>query len=198
MAKAITTPLTDEAVAELKAGDEVTISGVLYTARDAAHKRMVEALARSEELPFAIEGQIIYYVGPTPPRPGEVIGSAGPTTSVRMDPLTLPLLEAGLKGIIGKGGRGQAVREALKKYRAVYFGAIGGAGALLAKHIKSSELVAYEDLGTEAVRRLRVQDFPVIVVNDIYGNDLLELGKAEWRRDLRSEAEGQKCIVGEG
>ncbi|MFQ5916792.1 MAG: Fe-S-containing hydro-lyase [Candidatus Binatia bacterium] len=180
----LTTPLTNEAVAGLKAGDEVAISGVLYSARDAAHKRMVQALASGEKLPFDIEGQIIYYVGPTPPRPGQVIGSAGPTTSMRMDPLTPPLLEAGLKGVIGKGGRGKAVREALKKHGAIYFGAIGGASALLSRHIKKAEIVAYEDLGTEAVRMLCVEDFPVIVVNDVYGNDLLEQGKAEWQKDL--------------
>ena len=184
MVKAITTPLTEGVLAALKAGDDVTITGVLYTARDAAHNRMVQTLTRGERLPFDIQGQIIYYVGPTPPRPGQVIGAAGPTTSMRMDPLTPPLLEAGLKGIIGKGGRGAAVREALKKYKAVYFGAIGGAGALLSRHIQRSEIVAYEDLGTEAIRRLYVENFPVIVVNDIYSNDLLEQGKAEWRRDF--------------
>ncbi len=183
MAKNLTTPLTDEAISGLKAGDEVTITGVLYTARDAAHKRMVQTLAGGEKLPFDIKGQIIYYVGPTPPRPGQAVGSAGPTTSMRMDPLTPPLLEAGLKGVIGKGGRGQGVREALRKHRAIYFGAIGGTSALLSKHIKKAEMVAYEDLGTEAVRMLCVEEFPVIVVNDIYGNDLLEQGRDEWRRD---------------
>ncbi|MFQ5849561.1 MAG: Fe-S-containing hydro-lyase [Candidatus Binatia bacterium] len=184
----LTTPLTDQAVAGLKAGDEVTITGVLYTARDAAHKRMVQALASGEKLPFDIKGQIIYYVGPTPPRSGQVIGSAGPTTSMRMDALTPPLLEAGLKGIIGKGGRGQAVREALKRHTAIYFGAIGGAGAFLSRHIKKAELVAYEDLGTEAVRRLYVEGFPVIVVNDTYGGDLLEKGRAQWSKDIAATA----------
>lgn len=184
MAKNLVTPLTEETVAGLRAGDEVTITGVIYTARDAAHNRMIQSLARGESLPFDLTGQIIYYVGPTPPRPGQVIGSAGPTTSVRMDPLTPPLLEAGLKGVIGKGGRGKTVREALKKYRAVYLGAIGGAGALLSRYIKGAQVIAYEDLGTEAVRKLSVEGFPVIVVNDIYGNDLLEQGKAEWHRDL--------------
>lgn len=183
MTKRLVTPLTDEALAELKAGDEVEITGTLYTARDAAHKRMVQALQAGEKLPFDLRGQIIYYVGPTPPQPGQVIGSAGPTTSVRMDPLTLPLLEAGLKGIIGKGGRGAAVREALKKFTAVYLGAVGGAGALLAGHIEKAEIVAYEDLGPEAIRRLTVARFPAIVINDIHGNDLLEQGKAEWRRE---------------
>ncbi len=186
MPKNQTTPLTDEAISGLKAGDEVTITGVLYTARDAAHKRMVQTLARGESLPFDIKGQIIYYVGPTPPRPGQTIGSAGPTTSMRMDPLTPPLLEAGLKGVVGKGGRGKAVREAFENHKAVYFGAIGGASALLSRHIKKAEMVAYEDLGTEAVRMLSVEDFPVIVVNDIYGNDLLEQGKDEWRKDIHA------------
>jgi fumarate hydratase subunit beta len=184
MSKRLVTPLTDEALAELKAGDEVAITGTLYTARDAAHNRMVQALQAGEKLPFDLRGQIIYYVGPTPPRPGQVIGSAGPTTSMRMDPLTLPLLEAGLKGIVGKGGRGAAVREGLKKFRAVYFGAVGGAGALLAGHIEKAEIVAYEDLGPEAIRRLTVERFPAIVINDIHGNDLLEQGKAEWRREV--------------
>ena len=184
MSKRITTPLSEETVAELKAGDEVVITGKIYTARDAAHKRLVQALEAGQELPFDIRGQIIYYVGPTPPRPGQVIGSAGPTTSVRMDPLTLPLLEAGLKGVIGKGGRGAAVRDALRKHKAVYLGAVGGAGALLAGHIEKAEVVAYEDLGPEAIRALYVKDFPAIVIDDIHGDDLLEQGKAQWRRDL--------------
>lgn len=183
MITTLITPLTEDAVAGLRAGDEVEITGILYTARDAAHNRMVEALRAGDKLPFEIKGQIIYYVGPTPPRPGQVIGSAGPTTSARMDPPTQPLLEAGLKGIIGKGGRGAAVREALKKFKAVYFGAVGGAGALLAGHIDKAEIVAYEDLGPEAIRRLTVERFPAIVINDIHGNDLLEQGKAEWRRE---------------
>lgn len=181
--KALRTPLTDEAVAQLHAGDEVAITGVMYAARDAAHRRMVEALEKGQPLPFDIRGQVIYYVGPTPPRPGQVIGSAGPTTSYRMDQFTPPLLAAGMKGCIGKAGRGPAVREALKKHKAVYFGAIGGAGALLARHIKSARVVAYEDLGTEAVRMLEVEEFPVIVVNDIYGNDLFEQGKEQWRQE---------------
>lgn len=188
MAKQLTTPLTEEAVAGLRAGDEVEISGVIYTARDAAHKRMIQALTQGQKLPFDVKGQIIYYVGPTPPRPGQVIGSAGPTTSMRMDPLTPPLLEAGLKGIIGKGGRGPAVREALKKHKAIYFGAIGGAGALLSKHIEKVEMVAYEELGTEAVRKLTVKGFPVIVVDDIHGNDLLDQGKAKWRKESAAPA----------
>ena len=186
MTKKLTTPLTDATLADLRAGDEVEITGVLYTARDAAHRRMIEALEVGEALPFDIRGQIVYYVGPTPPRPGQVIGSAGPTTSMRMDQYTEPLLKAGLKGIIGKGGRGPQVREALKKYRAVYFGAIGGAGALLSRQIKAVQLVAYEDLGTEAIRRLEVVDFPAIVVNDIYGGDLLVSGKEAWKQGVPS------------
>lgn len=188
MAITIRPPLTDEVLKQLRAGDQVTITGTIYTARDAAHRRMVEALSQGKSLPMDIKGQIIYYVGPTPPKPGQVIGSAGPTTSMRMDPFTPALLEAGLKGAIGKGGRGPAVREAFRKYRAVYFGAIGGAGALLAGRIKAVEVIAYEDLGTEAIRRLKVEDFPCIVVDDIYGNDLLEQGKAQWERKAASQA----------
>ena len=177
----VTLPLTDETVEKLHAGDDVRLRGVMYTARDAAHRRLVEAIEKGEALPFDIRGQVIYYVGPTPAKPGQVIGSAGPTTSMRLDRYTPPLLAAGLKGIIGKGGRGLAVREALKQYKAVYFIAVGGAGTLLARHIKKVDVVAYEDLGPEAVRRLEVEDFPVIVCNDIYGGDLLEEGKARYR-----------------
>ena len=175
-------PLTYEAISVLRAGDYVYLTGAIYTARDAAHRRMVEALQKGEPLPVDIRGQVIYYVGPTPPKPGQIIGSAGPTTSIRMDPFTPPLLEAGLKGIIGKGGRGPQVREALQKHRAVYFLAIGGTGALIAKQIRRVEVVAYEDLGTEAMRRIEVEDFPVVVCDDIYGGDLLEQGKAQWRQ----------------
>lgn len=175
-------PLGDEAVEALRAGDSVLLSGTVYTARDAAHKRMVETLARGEELPVDIRGQVIYYVGPTPAKPGEVIGSAGPTTAVRMDPFTIPLLEAGLRGAIGKGGRGPEVREALVKHRAVYFLAVGGSGAYLSKRIRRVETVAYEDLGTEAIRLMELDAFPVIVCNDVHGGDLLEQGKARWRR----------------
>jgi len=175
-------PLSDADVEALRAGDSVLLTGGLYTARDAAHRRMVETLSKGEPLPVDIRGQVIYYVGPTPARPGAVIGSAGPTTAVRMDPYTPTLLEAGLRGIIGKGGRGTQVREALQKHRAVYFLAVGGAGALLSKRIKRVEVVAYDDLGTEAMRRLEVEEFPVVVCNDIHGGDLLEQGKARWRR----------------
>ncbi|HEU4760109.1 MAG TPA: FumA C-terminus/TtdB family hydratase beta subunit [Dehalococcoidia bacterium] len=175
-------PLTYEVIERLRAGDYVYLTGPVLACRDAAHKRMVEALKRGERLPVDIRGQVIYYVGPTPPRPGTVIGSAGPTTSMRMDPFTIPLLEAGLKGSIGKGGRGPEVREALVKHRAAYFLAVGGAGALLSKQIRRVEVVAYEELGTEAVRLMEVEEFPVVVCNDICGGDLLEQGKAAWRR----------------
>ncbi len=179
----ITLPLADETIAQLHAGDYVYLTGELLTARDAAHKRMCEAVRRGEPLPVDIRGQVIYYVGPTPAKPGAIIGSAGPTTSERMDGFTIPLLETGLKGAIGKGGRGPAVREAFTKHKAVYFLAVGGAGALLSKQIRSVEVVAYEDLGTEAIRRIRVEDFPAIVCNDIYGADALQQGKQHYRRE---------------
>lgn len=172
----IETPLTDELIESLKSGDRVLISGIIYSARDAAHKRLVELIEKGEKLPFDIKRQIIYYVGPTPARPGQVIGSAGPTTSCRMDPYTPALLQTGLKGMIGKGSRGEEVIEALKRYKAVYFAATGGAGALISGKIKKSEIVAYENLGTEAIRKMEVKDFPAIVVNDIYGNDLYKEG----------------------
>lgn len=177
----ITTPLTDEVVVTLHAGDKVAITGTIYVGRDAAHKRFVEALDKGEPLPFDPKGQLIYYMGPAPAPPGKPIGSAGPTTSYRMDPYTSRLLEQGLKGMIGKGNRGPKVREALKKHKAVYFAAVGGAAALIAGAIKKAEVIAYEDLGAEAVRRLEVEDFPVIVVNDIYGGDAYEEGKARHR-----------------
>ncbi len=180
MVKRIRTPLTEEVVKDLKIGDRVLITGYLYTARDAAHKRMVEALSKGESIPVDLKNQIIYYVGPTPPKPGQVIGSAGPTTSARMDKYVEPLLKLGLKGMIGKGNRSPQVRDLLRRYKAVYFAAIGGVATLLRKHIKSSELVAYEDLGTEAIRKLYVEDFPVIVANDIYGGDIFEEGKRKY------------------
>lgn len=185
VSKEIRLPLTDEVAASLKAGDHVRLTGVIYTARDAAHKRMIEALDRGEPLPFDIRGAVVYYVGPTPARPGRVIGAAGPTTSMRLNPYTPRLTAEGLKATIGKGGRNQAVREALKKSGGVYFIAVGGTGALLSRLIKKAEVVAYDDLGTEAVRRLEVEGFPVIVANDSYGNDLLEQGKARYRRRER-------------
>lgn len=182
MEKRITTPLTDEVIENLRIGDKVLITGWIYTARDAAHKRMVEAIQRGEKPPIDLEGQIIYYVGPTPPKPGQVIGSAGPTTAIRMDKYVEPLLKLGLRGMIGKGYRTPQVRELLKQYKAVYFAAVGGVATLLQKHIKKSELVAYEDLGTEAIRRLYVEDFPVIVANDIYGGDIFEEGRKKYAK----------------
>ena len=178
----ITTPLTEEAARKLKAGDSVLISGTIYTGRDAAHKRLVEALDRGEKLPVDLEGQIIYYVGPTPAKPGQAIGSAGPTTSGRMDAYTPRMLEQGLKGMIGKGYRNADVIEAMKKHGAVYFAATGGAAALIAKTIKSYEVIAYEDLGPEAVSKLTVVDFPAIVVIDSEGNNYYEEGQKPYRR----------------
>ena len=179
----ITPPLTDEVVEGLRAGDKVLITGTLYAARDQAHKRMSELLERGEPLPFDIEGQIVYYVGPTPPREGMVIGSAGPTTSSRMDEFTPALLDAGLKATIGKGARSDEVKEALERFRAVYFVSVGGAGALLSKRIKKAEVVAYPELGTEAIRRLEVEEFPVIVAYDMYGGDLFKEGVEKYRRE---------------
>lgn len=181
MNKTITTPLTEEVISNLNAGDMVQITGYVYTARDAAHKRLVALIKDNQPLPFDIKGAVIYYVGPTPPPPGKVIGSAGPTTGSRLDPYTPMMIEKGLKGMIGKGGRSAAVKQAIQKYKAVYFIATGGAAALLSRHIKSAEIIAYEDLGPEAVRRLYVEDFPVIVANDIYGRDILEEGKRKFR-----------------
>ncbi len=178
----LTPPLSDEDVVSLRTGDRVIISGVLYTARDAAHARPVALLKEGKELPFPLAGQIIYYVGPTPAKPGAPIGSAGPTTSGRMDVYAPALMEAGLKGMIGKGSRSKPVREAMSRFRAVYFAATGGAGALLAQRIRKAEIVAYEDLGPEAIRRLEVEDFPVTVVNDVHGGDLYEEGAARFRR----------------
>jgi fumarate hydratase subunit beta len=180
--KTISTPLTDATVAELRAGDQVMINGVIYVARDSAHKRIVEAMDRGESPPFDLKGQIIYYMGPSPARPGRPIGAAGPTTSGRMDAYSPRLMASGLKGMIGKGIRKPPVKQAMKEYKAVYFAAIGGAGALIYKAIKKSELVAYEELGAEAVLRLEVENFPVTVVNDIYGGDLYEEGKAKYRQ----------------
>ena len=172
----LSTPLSSEDTEKLRIGDKVSLSGVIYTARDAAHKRLVETLEGGEELPFIPEGQVIYYVGPTPARPGKVIGSAGPTTSYRMDPYAIHLMKAGIRGMIGKGLRGQEVREAMIKYKAVYFAAIGGTAALLSEHIKRAEVVAYKDLGTEAIRKLEVEDFPLLLINDINGGDLYQEG----------------------
>ena len=176
----ITLPLTDELVTVLKVGDNVLLSGVVYVARDAAHRRMIEALDKGRPLPFDIKGQTIYYMGPTPPRPGRPIGSAGPTTSGRMDVYAPRLMAEGLKGMIGKGKRSQTVKDAIKKHRVVYLAAIGGAGALISKSIKKSEVIAYDELGTEALRRLEVEDFPATVANDVYGGDMFQQGKANY------------------
>jgi fumarate hydratase subunit beta len=176
----LTTPLSKEDVKKLKAGDVVYLNGTIYTARDAAHKRLVELLEKGEELPFPIEGSVIYFVGPTPPKPGDPIGSAGPTTSYRMDSYSPTMLKHGSRGMIGKGKRNQEVKDACVKYGGVYFGATGGAGALLGKKIKSAEVIAYPELGPEAVRKLEVEDFPVTVINDTYGNDLYQMGREKY------------------
>lgn len=175
MAKYINTPLSEELVRTLRAGDYVYITGTIYTARDAAHKRMFESLLAGENIPIDLRNNIIYYLGPTPERKGQVIGSAGPTTSSRMDKYTPLLLEKGLKGMIGKGKRSKEVIESMKKNKAVYFAAVGGAGALLSKRIQKSKVIAYDDLGTEAIRELYVKDFPVIVAIDAHGNNLYEI-----------------------
>ena len=180
MEKHITTPLTENKIKDLKTGDFVYITGTIYTARDAAHKRMDETLDKNEELPVELKDNIIYYLGPSPAREGKVIGSAGPTTSSRMDKYTPRLLDRGLKGMIGKGKRSKEVIEAIKRNHAVYFAAIGGAGALLSKCIKKSEVIAYDDLGTESIRKLEVENLPVIVVIDCEGNNLYEIAIKEY------------------
>ncbi len=176
----LTTPLTREKARELRAGDSCLISGVIYTARDAAHKRLCELVAAGKELPMDIRDSIIYFVGPTPAKPGQAIGSAGPTTSYRMDAYSPALIAQGQTGMIGKGKRGPEVIAAMKEHGAVYFGAIGGCGALLGKCIKKAEVVAYDDLGAEAIRRLEVEDFPAIVIIDSQGNNLYETGRANY------------------
>jgi len=178
--KRVTLPLTEELAKTLKAGDEVLLTGTIYTSRDAGHKRMCETLAKGEKLPFNPENATIYYVGPTPAKPGQVIGSAGPTTSGRMDAYAPTMMSVGARGMIGKGARLPEVVEAMKKYSGVYFGAIGGAGALLARCIKKCELVAYEDLGAEALRELYVEDMPLVVIIDSEGNNLYELGRQDY------------------
>ena len=175
--KNIILPIDEKELLHLKAGDEVLLSGILYTARDAAHKRLIDMLERGEKLPFDVSGQTIYYVGPCPAKPGYVIGTAGPTTSGRMDSYAPKLIELGLKGMIGKGIRDNRVKDAMKKHKAVYFGAIGGAAAVIARTVKSEEIVAFEDLGTEAIRKIEVVNFPVVVVIDCEGNDLYEEGR---------------------
>ena len=178
----LTAPLTEADVYSLRVGDRVLLSGVVYTARDAAHKRLADAIAANRPLPIPLDGQILYYVGPSPARPGEVIGSAGPTTATRMDSFTPALVARGLRGMIGKGSRSAEVRRSLVEYRAVYFVAVGGAAALIAACIKQSDIVAYADLATEAIYRLTVEAFPLVVANDCYGGDLYERGKRAYRR----------------
>jgi len=180
--KNITTPLSDSDVKGLRAGDTVSITGVIYTGRDAAHKRLIELIEEGKKLPFEIEGQVMYYVGPAPAKPGYACGSAGPTTSYRMDPYTPQLLDLGLKGMIGKGLRSKGVIESMKKNGAVYFAAIGGVAAIIAKSIKRSEVVAYEDLGPEAIHKYYVEDFPAVVCIDYNGNNLYESEPPKYRR----------------
>ena len=178
----IETPMTKEKIENLKAGDQVLLSGVIYTARDQGHQRLVDMINNQETLPFDMKNQIIYYVGPAPAKPGEIIGSAGPTTSYRMDDLTIPLLEKGLKGMIGKGQRAKKVIDAMIKTKSVYFAAIGGAGALIANCITKSEIIAFEDLGSEALRRLEITDLPLTVVIDSKGNDLYKIAQKQYKR----------------
>ena len=185
MIKRISTPLTDEKVKDLKVGDSILLSGVIYTARDAAHKRLVELLDEGKELPIDIKDSVIYFVGPSPTKPGYAIGSAGPTTSYRMDAYSPRLLELGLKGMIGKGKRNKDVVDSMIKNTAVYFGAIGGAAALIARSITKCDIVAYEDLGAEAIRRLEIKDMPLTVVIDSEGNNLYEIGRKEYLRSLK-------------
>lgn len=181
-ARRVTVPFeSEETIRDLRAGDTLLLSGTLYTARDAAHQRMLQSLERGEGLPLPVEREVIYYVGPTPHRPGQAIGSAGPTTAYRMDPYTPQLINMGLGGTIGKGYRGPEVREAMAGHAFVYMAAIGGAGALLGRCVTEAVVLAYEDLGTEAVRRLVVEDFPVIVINDTHGVDFYEVAQAPWR-----------------
>lgn len=181
MERHVTVPFDADTAKELRAGDYVYLTGTIYTARDAAHKRMYEALQRGEELPFDIQGNVIYYMGPSPAREGRPIGSAGPTTASRMDKYTPALLDLGMRGMIGKGRRTEAVRESMVRNGAVYFAAVGGAGALLSKSIIQAEVIAYDDLGTEAIRKLEVKDFPVIVVMDSEGNNLYDMAVEQYK-----------------
>lgn len=178
----IETPVSDEVIEQLRAGDSVFITGYLFTGRDSAHKKLIELVEEEKELPLDVKGQIIYYVGPTPARPGKVIGSAGPTTSYRMDSFAPTLHKLGLKGTIGKGLRNEEVKDSLKQYKAVYLAAVGGAGALISQSIVEAEVIAYPELGPEAIRKVKVKEFPCIVINDMYGGDLYEEGKKEYRR----------------
>ena len=180
-AKRIQTPFGPDVARTLRAGDRVLLNGTILTGRDSAHKRLYDLLQAGQPFPVDLKDQIIYYVGPSPAKPGKPIGSAGPTTSLRMDPFAPALLEVGLRGMIGKGSRAQSVKDAIMKYGGVYFAAVGGAAALIAKSVKAAEVVAYEDLGPEAIYRLEVEDFPVIVINDAEGNDLYQQGVAEYK-----------------
>lgn len=182
--KHVVSPFKLREIEKLKSGDQILITGVIYTARDAAHKRLIQTLDKGENLPIDIAGQTLYYMGPSPAKPGKVIGSAGPTTSGRMDTYTPRLIEAGVKVMIGKGSRSIKVKDAIKKHKAIYLSAVGGAGALIAKSITKTEVVAYNDLGTEAIHYLEVVNFPAIVINDIYGGDLYEEGKAKYQRKV--------------
>jgi len=176
----LTTPLKKEDTKKLKSGDIVYLSGTIFTARDAAHKRLVDLIESNQELPFDLEGSVIYFVGPTPPKPGDAIGSAGPTTSYRMDSYSPTLLKHGSLGMIGKGKRNQEVKDACKEYSGIYFGATGGAGALLGKKIKSAKVIAYPELGPEAIREIEVENFPVTVINDTFGSDLYQMGREQY------------------
>lgn len=193
-------PLSDEDVAQLKIGDHVRITGTIYTARDAAHNRLIQTLDAGGEMPIDVRGQLIYYTGPTPARPGRPIGAMGPTTAMRMDPFTPRLLEAGLKATMGKGNRGPEVRAALKQNRAVFFAAVGGAGAMLSQFIKKVEVIAYEDLGTESLKRVEVEDFPAVVMDDCEGRDLLDEGRRQWRdlEKLGSYTPSDRVVVSGG
>lgn len=181
----LNTPLNSEQISNLKSGDSILLSGIIYSARDAAHKRLINLLDEGKELPLNIENEIIYYVGPSPAKPGKVIGSAGPTTSYRMDAYAPRLMDLGLKGMIGKGARNQEVIDSIVKNKCVYFGAIGGAAALIAKSIVKSEIIAYEDLGAEAIRKMEVKDMPLVVIIDSQGNNLYELGQKEYLNSIR-------------
>lgn len=196
----VSTPLSDEDVAQLKIGDHVRISGTIYTARDAAHNRLIQTLDAGGQMPIDVRGQLIYYTGPTPARPGRPIGAMGPTTAMRMDPFTPRLLQAGLKATMGKGNRGPEVREALKQYRGVFFAAVGGAGAMLSQFIKKVEVIAYEDLGTESLKRVEVEDFPAVVMDDCAGRDLLDEGRKQWRdmEKLGSYVPSERIVVSGG
>ena len=182
----IKTPLTPGLARSLRCGERVLLSGVIYTARDAAHQRLCQLAAQGKELPFPVRDAVIYYVGPAPAKPGQVIGSAGPTTSYRMDAYAPALMALGLRGMIGKGKRSQEVAEAMRRFGAVYFGAIGGAGAYLARCVKKAEIIAYADLGTEAIRRLEVEDFPLFVLMDSQGNDLYQVGRQQYLQAMKA------------